>query len=483
MSHSSKKSNWHIIAIVCLGLSFFMVGLNRIPVPTVDGVVRASMARNIINTGQLWPITYQGATWTDHPPLYLWLTALSYKIFGINDFAANLVPRLFAFLTVLVTALTALRAGYGNGAALLAALILCLTRDFVLSSVRGYIEPVLEFFIYLALYYSVKQTKKKNIAPAFLAGISVWLAAYSKGPVALWPLLAIGAIFFMHNDRERSRFKVLASYACGFFLCTLIWAAWVEHNNHWHYWKNYLYGQVLNSALKGRDGAQAFEPFYFLDILSKYYWPWLAFLVIALFSSIRRLIRGTPFSMPIQPTVAPLVFFIFGLGFVGGFSLMKWKFWYYIAPAYPAFALFIAAALYDPLHKLFALPIVARTVFYATAVWMLIASIYPVHLHKERIPEVIAFKETIANSSVEGPVWFLHDDQVDHNMAGTSGEWYFDRAVEKVVDDASWEKTKLNRPYWIITGQDFWKTCQAMWCKKSHLIQSSGKSALVYFHP
>src|SRR5579871_4945804 len=147
----SHRSKWHRRAVLLVAFAFFLAGMARVPVPTVDGAVRASMARNIVVNHQLWPITYEGRVFTDHPPLFLWSTALAFKTLGVNDLAANLVPRLAAFLTVLVTCAIAVEAGLGEGVGLAAVIILCLTRDFVLSSVRGYIEPMLELFIYLAL--------------------------------------------------------------------------------------------------------------------------------------------------------------------------------------------------------------------------------------------------------------------------------------------------------------------------------------------
>lgn len=447
---------------MAIAFGFFIVGIDRIPVPTVDGVVRASMARNMVESGQLWPIVYEGRIFADHPPLYIWLTALSYKIFGVSDFAANLVPRLFAFLTVLVTALIALQAGLSRGTALAAAFILCLTRDFVLSSVRGYIEPLLEFWIYAGVYFTLRYANTKSVINAAAAGVSVWLAAYSKGPVALWPFLF--CLFFLRQARP------LSAYLGGFAACTAIWAVWNEVNGHWPYWSRYLHEQVLGSALEGRGGAQRFEPFYFLDVLFKYYWPWLPLFVWSVYRAVR--------AKRLELRHAALVL---ALGFIGGFSLMKWKFWYYIAPAYPAMALLIAATFKDRLSRWFDRPGAAKKFSYAAFSWIIFASVVPIHLHRERVPEVMAFKETIVNSPVPGPVWFLHSSK-DHNMIATSGEWYFDkRIVAKVDNEPAWAANKLKSPAWIMTDLEFFKSCKTEWCKRSELIQSVDKSALLYF--
>jgi hypothetical protein len=161
---------------------------------------------------------------------------------------------------------------------------------------------------------------------------------------------------------------------------------------------------------------------------------------------------------------------------------MKWKFWYYIAPAYPAFALFIATAIHDFARRWIEKPAFARRVFYIGASWILIAAVFPVRLHRERVPEVMEFKNAIAGSSIPGPVWFLHD-QADHNMIGTSGNWYFNRVVEKVTPEAeaAWARETLRAPAWIITGADFLPTCEAAWCRRAKLVQSTDRSALLLY--
>ncbi|MEW6057903.1 MAG: glycosyltransferase family 39 protein [Bdellovibrionota bacterium] len=471
MSHPSRGVNWHIISIVFLAWALFFVGLHHTPVPTIDGAVRAVMARNLLQTGQLFPAIYEGAPLLDHPPLYVWVTALSYKIFGVNDFAFNLVPRLFALLTVLVTALIGLKSGLGRGTALLAAFILCSTRDFVLSSVRGYIEPVLEFFIYSAFLFIILQRKRRSLLFSTLAGLCTFLALFSKGPVVLWPLLFFAFLLALPNAENsltlRARIQSLCVYVSSLLICVGAWAFWVEKSDQWRFWQQYLFDQVLGSALTGRAGAQTLEPFFFFDILLKYYWPWLPLLVWALVQSLKNRLA--------------LVFAVFGLGFLGGFSLVKWKFWYYIAPAYPAFALAIAAALHKRIWNWLEHPLVPKTLLYLSVVWIFIGSTFPLKLYRERVPEVMAFKETIRRSEILGPVWFV-DHPGDHNQIGTSGEWYFERSVLKVnpVEIGNWSK-QLPAQAWVITGLEKWKACNERWCQHSTLIQTAGQSALVLY--
>lgn len=444
MSQPSFKSKWHLLAIFTLAYAVFFVGLDRAEVPTVDGAVRATEARTIVETGHWFPITYQEKAVNDHPPLFVWATAVSFKVFGVNDFAANFPSRLCAALTFIFTALIALEVGLSPGLALFAVLILATTRDFVLSSVRGYIEPMLEFFIYGGLWLAFRQRKRRSYWAALGAGICAFGAFFSKGPPALWPALAYAILLIWLGGLPGARLRVFSIYVATLALCFGALAFWTNKHGYWNDWQMYLQKQVLSSALDGRGGAQSGDHLYFIKILLKFYWPWLPFLLIG----IRRSFRwGISFELT-DEAIYSWIFGVFALGFLAGFSLVKWQFWYYIAPAYPAMALFIASTSYSFTKKWFAAPAFAYSIFTIALTWILIGSAMPIPLGRERVPEVIAFKNTILNSKIEEPVLFFNAPN-DHNMVGTSGEWYFHKPVLKVTS-----LPEIKHPTWVITASE-----------------------------
>ncbi len=284
----------------------------------------------------------------------------------------------------------------------------------------------------------------------------------------MWPLLFFSCLFFIFKNKTKNLFL----YFSGFLFCTIFWIFWNEANQFWSHWKDYWNLQVLGSALHGRGGAQNFEPFYFIKILLKFYWPWLPFFIWSIYLIFLK--KNSALNVKVFATL--------GLGFIVGFSLVKWKFWYYIAPAYPAFALCIAYALDNKFKYFFTKyeTFLYKGGFCTSILWAFIAGVFPIPLHKDRVPEVMAFKSTIRDSSIHSPVWFIHNP-MDHNLIAINGEWYFDRPVYKIVDEASWLKKDLKAPAWIMVGKDFFQTCETSWCKKSMLIQTAGKSALLYF--
>ncbi len=465
---ASPKNIWLLLILLCF--SVFLVSLYQAPVPTVDGSIRADEAREIVRTGQWFPIQSLGETVTDHPPLYVWLQAISFKVFGITDFAANLPERFFACLCLILVYLLGIQVGFSWVAALTSVFVLIATRDFILSSVRGYIESMLTCFSYAALYFVLR----KNSKWAFLGGIAVFLAFFSKGPPALWPLIFVCVYLLWKKSFQNFIFLLF-----GFITSVLIFTVWNESGQYWKYWNLYLYNQVLSSALGGRHGAQMFEPFYFLHILWVYYWPWLPLLIASCLYKIKN-------------DKSRILFAIFGIGFFLGFSAVKWKFWYYIAPAYPAFALCIGKLLSDVwedrILKIFNVQILLGF----NIIWILSVFVFKIPLYFERVPAVMDFKHEILRSDSKINVYMIHSF-LDHNMVGTSGKWYFDRPVYKITDEdeLKWYGQIQSKKNWIITSARHFTFCQKdrappqmrVWCKKSKLIRQIDDAALLMYTP
>jgi 4-amino-4-deoxy-L-arabinose transferase-like glycosyltransferase len=90
----------------------------------------AQIPKEMLETGSWVVPTLQGEPYLDKPPLMYWITALSYKAFGVTPEAARLVPALCVHLTILSVYLLG-RLSIGHRAAFWAALLLALAPGFV----------------------------------------------------------------------------------------------------------------------------------------------------------------------------------------------------------------------------------------------------------------------------------------------------------------------------------------------------------------
>ncbi|HVA81354.1 MAG TPA: phospholipid carrier-dependent glycosyltransferase, partial [Candidatus Binataceae bacterium] len=86
----------------------------------------AEIAREMVTGGGYLIPHLNYVIYAEKPPLLYWLTALSYHVFGISEFAARFFPATFAVLGVAITAYFALRT-FGRRHAILAGAILATT--------------------------------------------------------------------------------------------------------------------------------------------------------------------------------------------------------------------------------------------------------------------------------------------------------------------------------------------------------------------
>src|SRR5436189_2014860 len=94
---SRRPVFWWLLAILAVFVYFF--GLN-IPLVGPDEPRYAQVAREMLDRGDWITPTLGGFNWFEKPPLLYWLEILSYRAFGISEFAARLGPAIFGLGTV-----------------------------------------------------------------------------------------------------------------------------------------------------------------------------------------------------------------------------------------------------------------------------------------------------------------------------------------------------------------------------------------------
>jgi 4-amino-4-deoxy-L-arabinose transferase-like glycosyltransferase len=152
----------------------------------------ASIAQHIVQTGNwLTPAINRGDgffPFRGKPPLHFWLTAISFKIFGFNEFAARL-PSFFAAVGVTSLAAYTSYILFGQLAALLSFLVLISSPIFNIFFGTSIIDTTLTFFVSLccACFAKIVLTKdsRNNSFFDILFFSSLALGFITKGPIAL----------------------------------------------------------------------------------------------------------------------------------------------------------------------------------------------------------------------------------------------------------------------------------------------------------
>jgi 4-amino-4-deoxy-L-arabinose transferase-like glycosyltransferase len=150
----------------------------------------AQIAREMLQRGE-WVVPYlQSEPYLDKPPLLYWLIEASYVLFGVQVWAARLVPALAVHGCVLLVYLLGRRM-IGERAAFWGALALALSPGWVTMGRLLLMDSLLSFLMTLALLSAFEAVRGERLRWGWwlLASAACGLAVLTKGPVALLLLL------------------------------------------------------------------------------------------------------------------------------------------------------------------------------------------------------------------------------------------------------------------------------------------------------
>jgi 4-amino-4-deoxy-L-arabinose transferase-like glycosyltransferase len=308
----------------------------------LDDCNYATLARNIVETGEWLPLRYDGAPFYNHGPLVPWLTALSFHAFGIHEAAARLPSILFGVGCVALAYAAARRAGEGAGdegsgpfAGALAGIVLLATEPFLRFSGRARFDAPLAFFFLLAAWGVARGLAGKRRAYV-VAGAAAGLAVSVKGVAGAVPLAAaLLAIVAARAWRElRSGWLWLGVLTA--VALPLPWMLYLVATDPQGYWHGYLAGRWLEvlregSAMPPQDAG------VYVRALALNYWPWIPVVLVALARAARDVVRRAPH--PALPYAVSALCTLFAI------SALRTKYDHYLLPVFPAFAVLCGAEL------------------------------------------------------------------------------------------------------------------------------------------
>jgi 4-amino-4-deoxy-L-arabinose transferase-like glycosyltransferase len=182
-------------------------------------------------TPRLW---YQGefVPFWGKPPMHFWLTAASYKLFGLSEWASR-VPGWLGGLVMLGSSFL-LAAGFGGGAAgAWAMFLLASSALFYVLAGSCTTDITMSAFLAVAMLSFARSTAaepgRKRVAWGLALFVSMAGAVLTKGPVALvltgLALFAYAAISRRWRDFKNLPWLIGAPL---FFLITVPWFVWAE---------------------------------------------------------------------------------------------------------------------------------------------------------------------------------------------------------------------------------------------------------------
>jgi 4-amino-4-deoxy-L-arabinose transferase-like glycosyltransferase len=323
-----------VYILLALGLVLFLPKLGM-PLLDPDEGLYASIAREMLARGD-WIVPHvNGLPYLEKPPLYFWLTAVTFWLFGPSEWATRLWSAVSALGTVLLTWRIGRRL-YGAPAGLMAGVVMASVVGNALYVRRASTDQLFVFCLTLAMYGFLRDAERPDRGSArfLLFYIGAALAVLAKGFIGVvFPVIIVGiglAVVRRLGWRELNLLRGVAVFAA----VAVPWHALVA----WRSPRLFTFYVVDNHLLRFLNARRYVEddvPSSTLAFLvASFLWafPWSVFV----------LARREP-DRSAQARWRPVVV-IWLAAIVGLFALSRFKHEYYALPAFPALAVLVGAA-------------------------------------------------------------------------------------------------------------------------------------------
>lgn len=300
------------------------------------------VAREILMTHDWAVMHFNAVPYFVQPPLYFWMAALFSAVLGLTSFALRLPA---AVATIGLAALTGYAAARQAGVrvGIFAGVVLSTSLIVAIIGRLAIMDALLDLTVAMAIFWWFRALQTGRDRDFTYGWIALAFGFLAKGPVAPVVALLVVVPFAWWNARcEQTRLPSWRAWVLGalaFCIVALPWPAML-----WSRFGTFAIGELFGYYTIGRYTGvienQAGPIWYYLPVLILGFFPWIAFVPMAIAYAARRLRTpaedaGTArlLRLAIVWAAVPLIFF----------SFARTKLPNYIALEFPALALLTAA--------------------------------------------------------------------------------------------------------------------------------------------
>lgn len=290
----------------------------------------------------------------DKPHMHFWLAALSYKIFGLHDWAYR-IPAVLASILAAYSCFGLGRLLYNKNVGIIAALMFLTAQTIVLANIDVRTDAVLTGFTVFSIWQLAMYVETRKLLPIVLGAFGAAIAFSTKGQIAI---VVIGICLFCHLLYTRKwnvlwNWKVLAALAT-FAICIapMLYAYYHQFDLH------------PEKVIRGRDhrsgiffilweqsferltgdgmGKNSSDYFFFFHTVLWEFLPWTLIMIGAIGTRFKRIVKD-------RFTYTPGYDFLT----VGGIAIIfilisfaQFKLPHYLNITIPLFAVLTASYLY-----------------------------------------------------------------------------------------------------------------------------------------
>ena len=322
-------------------LSFFRLGTPGLF--DADEPAYAQAAREMLEAGDWVTPHFNSLPRFDKPILFYWLITLSYRVFGVTEFAVRFWSALAAVILVLVIARVS-RRWFGPPADLLAGLAFMTNLLTPILARAAVTDMLLTLFVTLAILAGVEALREPASGKgwATMGWATMGLAVLVKGPIGLViPGMALFGTLWIFHDLRRGLIRLLPWQGLVLFVViTFPWYLLVLAANGWAFVEGFVIKHHM-ARFTGVISSHAGPLWFYLPVVLVGFFPWSGFLPRALWQAgtvaRRREVRQHADRLLVACAC-------WAVGVLVVFSFAGTKLPSYLFPAFPAMALLVGAA-------------------------------------------------------------------------------------------------------------------------------------------
>lgn len=309
-------------AVILITAFIIFLNLGGIPLLDPDEPVYAETPKEMILFNDFISPRIYGEYWYDKPPMYYWLVAGTYKLFGINEFTTRLPAAISAILCVVVIYIYG-RKFFSERAGIISALILATSIEYFYVGKAAVTDMTLTLFFTISL---LSFLDKKYYMFYIFAG----LATLTKGPIGF---LFTGAIAFVYllvtrNFSEIKKMKLVTGSVV-FLIIALPWYLFM-YQFHGNEFIDKFFGFHNLTRFTSPEHPEGVLWYYYFAIFLLGFFPWITVLVQASWRSFTKS-RDKFFRLLFLNIWAAFIF--------GFFTISQTKLPTYILPIFPPLAM------------------------------------------------------------------------------------------------------------------------------------------------
>ena len=310
------------------------------PLPNYDDAYYAEKAKQMLRTGDWLTPHFAEHPRLDNPPLFLWLIAIAFRVFGVTAWAAVLWSALAGVGCVALTHRLALRLGRDAFEAWAAGFVL-LGTGYVLKYANHAMFDVFLAALFLSVLLAYRRAWEGGAAAWAAVGILTGLGVLTKSVLGFFPLIVVA----LHTLVSRRTSRALRQGAWLAPLTALaVIAPWYGYQWATHralFLEEHVAWLLVQRGTGTVPGAvPPLRPLGYLRELALSYWPWLPFAAFGLWRIAREAFaRTTSASDAWDARASARLLLLWPLVVIGVLSFAREQKLWYIMTVFPALAI------------------------------------------------------------------------------------------------------------------------------------------------